>query len=125
MKTLRQTGQFSLNIDQQVGLYNITNSILVKYTKKSGVSFWFDKETADSLCILSDYDFIHKCYELAGNDIYSLEVFRNMWDEFLNLRFDEKNRLIEDYRNPFRSFYIGETKNEIKEFFKITFKVNF
>ena len=106
-------------------MFNITNSILLKYTKESGVSLWFDEETANNLCQLSESEFIRRCYELAGNDIYSLEVFRNMWDEFLNLRFDEKNRLIEDYRNPFRSFCIGETKNEIKEFFKITFKVNF
>ena len=71
MKVLRTVGQFELNEGDSMakGLFNVTNSILVKNTKDEGVSLWFDKELKDKLMRMSKTDFVNRCKQLAGNDI--------------------------------------------------------
>lgn len=123
MYSLKKIAQFSLNRCPQMNMYNVTNNILTRYTKYDGVSYWFDKETAEKFLLLNQVDFGDTAKQLAGNDIYSMEVFRGMWSEFLELKFDNKNNLLEDYENPFRLFHQGENKKDIIDFFDITFKI--
>lgn len=71
MKSLRQVGQFSLNRGDSMarGMYNVTNEILLEYTKNKGVSFWFDGETRDLLLRTNEADFVGRCKQMVGNGI--------------------------------------------------------
>lgn len=71
MEVLRQVGQFKLNKGDgmAIGLYNVTNQILLDNTKDEGVSYWFGEDTKDNLMRMSEFDFAQRCKQLAGNNI--------------------------------------------------------
>ena len=127
MKVLRKVCQFELNegSGSANGLYNITNEILLEHTKEEGVSFWFDEETKDHLLNLSETDFIERAKQMAGNDIYSFEVGKSVWNEITNLDYDNKMCLKEIWKTDFgRTFYKGDSQNEIVNWFLRNFKKN-
>ena len=85
MKVLREVGQFSLNEGDGMskGLYNITNKILLDYTKDEGASYWFDKRKMESIFYMGTFEFLRVAKQAAGNDIYSDEVKENFWNEVM------------------------------------------
>jgi hypothetical protein len=124
METLRQDKQFKLNYCPLQKMYNIENTILTRYTKDEGVSFWFDKETADHIRGMSSREFVNTCKQRAGNNLNSVKVLRGVWDEFTKLQFDDQNKLVEEYKNPLiGAFYKGENKNLIRQEIEQTFRV--
>lgn len=122
MEVLRSLGQFSLNKGDGAarGMYNVTNQILLDYTEEEGCSLWFGEETKDNLMILGTSEFIARAKQYAGNNIYSEEIKDNMLKELTNSIKD--GILAENVKNPFRSFYKGETLVEIKLWVEKTFK---
>lgn len=123
METIRQVAQFKLNYCPLQKMYNITNEILLDYTKSQGVSYWFNGDKMEDIMLANDETFVKIAKRRAGNDIYSLEVFRNFYNEFKKLPFDSKGRLVEDFDNPFRFFHKGESKKEILNAIKHIFKI--
>lgn len=71
MKVLRQVGQFKLNEGDgmAMGLFNMSNDILMAQTKNEGVSVWFGNDLKEKLMLLSDADFVNRAKQLAGNHI--------------------------------------------------------
>lgn len=74
MEILRKVGQFELNKGDGManGSYNMVNRILMDNTENEGVSYWFDKDTADMLLRMSDSEFVDRAKQYAGNGINDL-----------------------------------------------------
>jgi len=127
METLRTVGQFSLNEGGLAasGLYNVTNQILLNHTEEQGASPWFDPDLKDKLMSLSDFDFVQRCKSLAGNDIYSYEVGKSIWEEITNLPTNEKNQITKTWKPDVGGhFFEGDSISNIVDWFLKTFRKN-
>jgi hypothetical protein len=126
MEVLRQVGQFKLNKGSLManGLYNVTNDILLDYTKDKGCSLWFDEETKDNLMMMSDSDFVQACKQKAGNDINCIEVAKNLWSELGDIPINEQEELEEDFITPFIVFEKGADREDVWHWFEDYFDLS-
>ena len=124
MEVLREVGQFKLNKGEGAsnGLYNLTNQILLDYTKEDGCSFWFDEETKDILLTVGTSEFIARAKQACGNNIYSDEVKQNYWNEVMK---EVKNGVLtKDMVSPVGGvIFNGDTMEKITKWFNQTFRV--
>lgn len=124
METLRKVAQFRLNKGslQADGLYNITNDILLRYTEKEGCSLWFDEDRKDELMAMDEYEFLKVAKKAAGNNLYTKEVLSTLWSEITtHIR---NGKLTQKYKTGLgRTFYQGDTLEEIKEWLELHFKM--
>ena len=123
MEVLRELGQFKLNKGDGMsrGLYNITNGILLDYTKKKGCSYWFGEETKDLLMACDTNEFLSRAKQYAGNDIYCKEVEKNYRKEVdQNIK---DGIVTANMVTPFGGvFSKGDTLEEVNQWFNQMFR---
>lgn len=98
---------------------------LVEHTKDKGVSFWFDEETKDLLLNVPNSDFITRAKQMAGNDIYCLEVAKSLWSEFGDMPINNDDEIEENWKPAIGGhFFKGDSRFEIWQWFEAKFDLS-